>query len=191
MDKVIFLDRDGTINIEKQYLYKIEDFEFIDGVIEAIRLLNINGYKVIVITNQAGVARGYYSANDVENLHNYINEELKKNNAYIDDFYYCVHHPSEGIGKYKIDCKCRKPKTGLFMQAEQKYEVDKSESWMIGDNISDIIAGNNYGIKTILVGTGYGQDIHKKNQENPVYNYYSDNLLKSVMQCVLSKGERN
>ena len=107
--KTVFLDRDGTINVEKNYLYRPEEFEFIPKAPEAIAMLNQAGYQVIVISNQAGVARGYYTENDVETLHNYVNEQLKKWNAHIDAFYYCPHHPDAGIGKYKVKCHCRKP----------------------------------------------------------------------------------
>lgn len=162
-NKAVFLDRDGTISIEKNYLYKPEDFKFIDGSIGAIRLLNRNNYKVIVVTNQAGVARGYYTEREVDRLHHYINEELKKHNAVIDAFYYCPHHPN-GKGKYKIECNCRKPKTGLFEKAVSDFRVDVTKSYLIGDKASDIEAGKRVGMETILVETGYGK--REKNRAN-------------------------
>lgn len=175
VDKVVFLDRDGTINTEKNYLYKIEDFEFIEGAEEGIKLLNENGYRVVVVTNQAGVARGYYSESDVEKLHAYINDRLKECGAFIDGFFYCPHHPEHGIGKYKLACKCRKPETGMFKKAEELYNIDKSNSYMVGDNVSDINAGINYGIKTILVSTGYGKKVMSEHLAD--YDYYKNNLL--------------
>lgn len=176
MDRVVFLDRDGTINVEKKYLYKPEDFEFIEGTQEAIRLLNEAGYKVVVITNQAGVARGYYTEEDVDRLHRYINKRLAESGAHIDAFYYCPHHPENGIGKYQIACDCRKPKIGMFLQAEKLFDIDKGNSWMIGDKLIDIEAGKNYGVRTVLVRTGYGREMEIYAEADRVY----DNLKSAV-----------
>lgn len=159
MKKAVFLDRDGTINVEKNYLYRSEDFEFIAKAPEAIALLNKHDYLVIVVSNQAGVARGYYGEDDVCRLHRYINEELEQYDAHIDAFYYCPHHPEAGIGKYRIRCHCRKPETGMLEQACGDFPIDVAASWMIGDNCGDILAGNRFGLKTILVETGYGQKL--------------------------------
>ncbi|MBN1075620.1 HAD family hydrolase [Clostridium botulinum] len=147
MNKAVFLDRDGTINIEKNYLYKIEAFEFIEGVPEAIKMLNDAGYLVIVVTNQAGIARGYYTEEDMYRLHEHINDELKKYDAHIDEFYFCPHHPECGIGKYKLDCNCRKPKSGMLEEAIKKYNIDKNRSYIIGDKDWDVESGENIGIK--------------------------------------------
>ena len=151
----VFLDRDGTINIEKNYLHKIEDWEWIPGAIDAIRMLNEMGFLVVVVTNQAGVARGYYSEHDIKKLHDFISEELKKNYALIDAYYYCPHHPD-----YTKDdvCDCRKPKAGMLEKAIGDLDIDKNLSYIIGDKVTDIEAGNNIGIKAILVSTGYGKD---------------------------------
>lgn len=156
--KAVFLDRDGTINIEKNHLYRIEDLEFIEGVPEAIRLLNISGYKVIIITNQAGVAKGYYTEADVLKLHEYIASELAKSGARVDDFYYCPHHPTEGKDEYRRVCGCRKPATGMLEAAMEKYGISPEDSWVIGDRATDIQAGNKLGINTVLVETGYGKE---------------------------------
>lgn len=157
-NKAIFLDRDGTINVEKDYLYKIEDFEFIDGVVESLKIFSELGYKIIVLTNQSGIARGYYKEEDVERLHDYLKDYLKEKNIIIDEFYYCPHHKDKGIGKYKIDCNCRKPKTGMFDLVIKDYDIDKSLSYMVGDKISDVKAGLNAGVKSILVKTGHGKE---------------------------------
>ena len=162
MEKIIFLDRDGTLNKEKDYLFKIEDFEFIDGTLEALKIFSELGYKLIVVTNQSGIARGYYKENDVENLHKYLYDYLKTLGIKIDKFYYCPHHPEKGIGKYRIDCDCRKPKTGMFKKAFEEFEVDKENSFMVGDNISDIEAGLNSNLKAILVKTGHGYEHEEK-----------------------------
>lgn len=187
MEKVVFLDRDGTINIEKNYLYKKEDFEFVEGSDQAIKLLNDAGYKVFVVSNQAGVARGYYNEQDVETLHEYMNERLAEIGAHIDAFYYCPHHPEYGIGKYKIDCDCRKPKTGLLQKAEEIVTIDKTKSYMIGDNKGDILAGQNYGVKTILVKTGYGKKVIE--EKSVEASYIAANLLEAV-QFIIEKDTR-
>ena len=138
--KVIFLDRDGTLNVEVNYLHRKEDLVLLPGVPEALKAFKDQGYKLVVITNQAGVARGYYTEDDVRELHRYMNELLAEQGAEIDGFYYCPHHPEHGIGKYKIQCHCRKPETGMFEMAEQDFDVDKASSWMIGDKLIDIEA---------------------------------------------------
>ncbi len=150
-NKAVFLDRDGTINIDKGYVYRREDFEFINGAIEAIRKLNGSGFKVIVVTNQSGIGRGYYTEADVEKLHQYINSELSKNKAHIDAFYYCPHHPTEALGRYRIECRCRKPGTYLYERAIADFNIDAKKSFVVGNREVDIEAGRRIGSKTILL----------------------------------------
>ena len=149
----IILDRDGTLNEEVHYLHRTEDLRFLPTVIEALRLWNQAGFRVVVVTNQAGVARGYYSEEDVRKLH-----------EYIDRFYYCPHHPEYGVGCYKKQCRCRKPDTGMFEQAERDEAVDKNHSYMIGDKWIDIESGFRFGLTTALVGTGYGKEMFDEYQ---------------------------
>lgn len=162
MERVIFLDRDGTLNEEVKYLYRKEDLRILEGVPGAIRKLKARGFKIVVVTNQAGVARGYYKEEDVKKLHSYMNELLAASQGAIDHFFYCPHHPYHGIGAYKCRCHCRKPETGLLEMAEQYYNVDKERSWMVGDKWTDIQAGIRYGVRTALVGTGYGAEVHRE-----------------------------
>ncbi|WP_432820901.1 D-glycero-beta-D-manno-heptose 1,7-bisphosphate 7-phosphatase [Trichloromonas sp.] len=156
MYKAVFLDRDGTINVEKNYLYRSEDFTFIDGVPQAIRRLNDAGYLVVVVTNQSGVARGYFTREDVDLLHRHLQRELELDGATIDAFYLCPHHPLEGVGELKIDCECRKGKPGMLLQAAAELKIDLKQSYMIGDKLADIEAGGSAGCASILVLTGYG-----------------------------------
>ncbi len=149
-NKAIFFDRDGTLNVDKDYLYKFEDFEWINGAVEAIKFCNDNDYLVIVVTNQSGIARGYYTELDVQKLHVQMNEDLKKFNAHIDDFFYCPHHPNASVKKYRIDCECRKPKSKMINDACDKYLIDKNQSLMIGDKQRDVECGENAGIRGIL-----------------------------------------
>lgn len=153
--RAVFVDRDGTINVEKDYLYRIEDFEFIPGAPEAIRLLNEAGFLVVVVTNQSGVARGYYTEEDVEILHRHIAAELGKAGARVDAWQYCPHHPA-GRGSYSLPCRCRKPLPGMLMEAARRHNIDLAASVMIGDKLADMKAGIAAGCRTILVRSGYG-----------------------------------
>ena len=151
MNKALFLDRDGVINKEKNYLYKIEDFEFIDGVFETCKYFQDNGYLIIVITNQAGIARGKYTEDDYQTLTNWMIKEFEKNNIKISKVYYCPHHPD-----FSGDCECRKPNPGMILQAKKDFDIDLSQSILVGDKNSDIEAGINAGIKmNYLVETGH------------------------------------
>ncbi len=154
----VFLDRDGTINVEKDYLHRVEDFIFIPGAPEAIRRLNDAGYLVIVATNQSGVARGYFGLAEVEALHAHLVKELARWGARIDAFYACPHHPGEGVGGLKVDCDCRKGRPGMLLQAAEQHRIDLTRSYMIGDKTSDIAAGEAAGCRSILVLTGYGAE---------------------------------
>jgi len=153
--QAVFLDRDGTINIEKDYLYRVEDFEFTDGAIQGIRLLNDAGFLVIVVTNQSGVARGYYDEADVEHLHHHIDELLRSAGARVDAWYYCPHHTAGNL-PYNQDCLCRKPLPGMLLKAASDHAIDLTRSWMVGDKTADIQAGLAAGCKPVLVLTGYG-----------------------------------
>jgi D-glycero-D-manno-heptose 1,7-bisphosphate phosphatase len=155
MKRAVFLDRDGTINIEKEYLYQVADFEFIPGAAEAIQLLNQAGMLVVVVTNQSGVARGYYTEEDVDKLHRHIDRELEQYGAHIDRWLYCPHHPA-GRGSYALPCNCRKPLPGMLQAAARRNDIDLENSTMIGDKLADIEAGLAAGCRTILVRTGYG-----------------------------------
>lgn len=196
MEPVIFLDRDGTMNEEVNYLHRPEDLRILPGVPEAVRMWNERGYRVVVVTNQAGVARGYYTEADVEILHEYLNRQLDKKGAHVDHFFYCPHHPEYGIGEYKKECRCRKPQTGMFEMAEAYYQVDKSRSFMVGDKLIDVEAGKNYGIRGILVGTGYGaveRDRAKleetsKGEELP-YVFYAEDLMGAARYII--EGEQH
>ena len=161
MEKVIFLDRDGTINVEKDYIYKSEDLVFEEGTIEALKTFKNLGYILIVVSNQSGIARGYFTEKDLNIFNNNMNEILKKNGVEITEFYCCPHHP-DGIGEYKKVCECRKPNNKMIEDAIKKYNIDREKSYMIGDKTSDIGAGLKSNLKTVLVKTGYGlKDMEK------------------------------
>jgi len=158
--RAVFMDRDGTINEEVGYLSRLEELKLFSETNEAVRMINERGMKAIVITNQSGVARGFFDEEFVDAVHCRINEMLGEGNAFIDHFYYCPHHPMYGKAPYKISCDCRKPKPGLLLRAAEELNIDLAQSYMIGDMIKDLQAGHNAGIeKAILVKTGYGQNV--------------------------------
>ena len=156
--RAVFLDRDGTINVEKEYLHRIEDWEWIPGAVEAIRLVNQMGYLAIVITNQAGIARNYYDEAAVHTLHGKVDTLLSAEGAKIDAYYYCPHHPQHGVVR---ECQCRKPAPGMLLAAQREYDIDLAESWMIGDKQIDVEAARRAGVTPILVMTGYGAEAQK------------------------------
>lgn len=154
--RAVFLDRDGTINVEKDYLHRVEEFEFIPGAPAAIRRLKDAGFLVVVVTNQSGVARGYYDEQAVADLHGHVQQQLASSGTQVDAFYHCPHHPTEGVGRYRVDCDCRKGSPGMLLQAAQDLGIELSGSFMIGDKVADIEAGIAAGCRPILVRTGYG-----------------------------------
>lgn len=149
MYKAAFLDRDGTINIDFGYISTIDRWEFAEGAIDAIKSLNDNNYLVIVITNQSGIARGYFTQRDIDDLHVYINEQLKKYEAHIDAFYCCPHHKDGIVAEYTTECNCRKPSTGLYEQAIADFKIDVSRSLACGDKDSDTKAAKNVNVSKI------------------------------------------
>lgn len=162
--KAVFLDRDGTINKYVGFLQNIEQFELIEGTAEAIKKINNVGYLAIVITNQPVIARGEVTFEELEDIHKKMETLLGYEGAYLDAIYYCPHHPHKGYQgerpELKIDCNCRKPKPGMLIQAAMDFNIDLSQSWMIGDSDNDIKAGIAAGCRTVLVGEGeYGQDV--------------------------------
>lgn len=174
--KAIFLDRDGTINKYVGFLRNIDQFELIDGVSEAIKKINASGYLAIVVTNQPVIARGEVSFEELEEIHRKMETLLGEKGAYLDSIYYCPHHPHKGYEgerpELKIDCKCRKPKPGLLVIAAQDFNIDLSQSWMVGDGENDIKAGQNAGCWTALIGSeSYGQTATVVTQNDFVNQY--------------------
>lgn len=153
--KAIFLDRDGVINDDDDYVHKISDFKFISGVFEACQCFKKQGFKIIIITNQAGIGRGFYSENDFQHLNQWMVQKFQERGVKINGVYYCPHHPEHGKGEYFKQCGCRKPEPGMILQAAQEHQIELSDSILIGDKISDIKAGKLAGIsKNFFVKTG-------------------------------------
>lgn len=153
MNKAIFLDRDGTINVEKDYLYRIEDFEFLPGVVDAMRRFQAAGFRLIVITNQSGIARGYYTEEDYQRLTDWMKATLAGEGVHLDAVYHCPHHPDAKIPQYRVDCTCRKPKLGMYEQAVSDFQIDLSQSYVIGDKIRDCAICEKTPCRGFLIGS--------------------------------------
>tara|TARA_Y100000310_G_scaffold281278_1_gene301652 strand:- start:421 stop:975 length:555 start_codon:yes stop_codon:yes gene_type:complete len=178
MQKAVFLDRDGVINEEVNFLIELEKIALIEGSAEALRNLNNAGYSVIIITNQPAVGRGLATESQITAINNRIVELLGEQGAKIDATYMCFHHPKHGQGKYKVDCGCRKPKPGMILEAAKDHNIDLSQSFMVGDRTSDIKAGVLSGAKTISVRTGYG-GAGNDGFNDATHDYIADNLLEA------------
>ena len=178
--KAVFLDRDGTINRYVGFLRDIDDFQLLPGVAEAVKRINASGYLAIVVTNQPVIARGEVTVSQLQEIHNKMETLLGAEGAYLDAIYYCPHHPHKGyegeVPELKIDCDCRKPKPGMLLKAEEEFNIDLSQSWMIGDGENDIKAGKAAGCRTALIGAeDYEQDMT------------AQNLLTAVVQILKDK----
>lgn len=177
----VFLDRDGTICEDVGYLSSVEQIQLIPGAPEAIRLLNERGIKVVVITNQSGIARGFFSEDQLMKIHAELSRMLKDQGALLDGIYYCPHHPTEGSGPYLQDCGCRKPFDGLFKKAAEDLGIDLPASFMVGDHFSDVAAGLRVGGKGILVLTGHGGKTMEQKETWPASpSFIAPDLLEAV-----------
>lgn len=174
--KAIFLDRDGTLIVEKQYLSDLKKLRFIKGSKQAISILKENNFLCFIISNQSGINRRFFNESVLEKIHLEIEKRLSKEKTFLDGFYYCPHHPDE-------NCLCRKPNTGLIKKIEEKFNIDFKKSFVIGDKKSDIELGEKIGCKTILVLTGYG----KKNIKKTKPNYIASNLFEAVQWIIKKK----
>jgi len=182
----VFLDRDGTLNEEAGYLNHVDRLVLIDCAAEAVALLKEHGLKTIVVTNQAGVARGYYPEEHVARLHDKLRRLLKEQGAELDAIYYCPHHPDVGNPPYRQNCECRKPKLGMIRRAEKEFSVDPRRSYMVGDKISDVNFGKKAGCKSILLLTGYGKgDLeYHRDQLDGEPDYIADDILDAATWIV-------
>ena len=166
--KTIFLDRDGVINQEVNYLYKIDDFEFTDGIFDACLYFQSLEYKIIIITNQSGISRGYYTENDYQKVTQWMLNQFKYKSINILDIFHCPHGPDS-------TCDCRKPKPGMFLKAKAKHNTDMEKSWLIGDKEIDVIAANEAGIEnTIVVRSG-----HRIDESNSNARFILDSIQQS------------
>jgi D-glycero-D-manno-heptose 1,7-bisphosphate phosphatase len=184
--RAVFMDRDGTISEEVGYINHPSRFRLFPFSAAAIKTLNENGWLAIVITNQAGVARGYFSEQMIEIVHADMTKQVADADARIDAIYYCAHHPSVGEPPYRFDCDCRKPKPGLIKRAAEDLSVDLAGSWMIGDRYSDVELARNAGVKSMLVMSGYGRGEweHQRSSWTVQPDLVAENLLEAVRVIV-------
>ena len=175
----IFLDRDGTINEEMGYINHPDRFVIFPFVAEGIRIFNELDLRVIIVTNQSGIARGYFSEELLIEIHNHLNTHLKISGALLDAIYYCPHHPTEGNEIYRKDCGCRKPKPGMVEQAVKDFDIDLSRSYMVGDRYKDIKFARNLNLKSAFVLTGYGKGEYEYQRRSWKFmpDIIGDNLL--------------
>ena len=174
--KAVFLDRDGTIAKDVHFCCRIKDFELLPAAPQAIRLLNRHGFKVVVVTNQSGISRGYLSEDTLQQIHHHMRHELARRGALIDDIYYCTHHPDDG-------CDCRKPRPGLLLKATRDHYIDLRHSFMIGDHDRDIEAGKAVGCRTALINT-----TNNGNKRSVLPDCTAENLLQAVQWIIRNNG---
>jgi len=183
-NKACFLDRDGVLIEEVNYLSSPDQVNVLPETIKALQLLKNNNYKIIVITNQAGVARGFFTEDSISKVHSEIDRQLKKYKLQVDHYYYCPHHPDGSVKKYAINCNCRKPMPGMILQAVKDYNLNLNNSFLVGDKMSDLLAAENSGCQGILVETGYGKE-HKKEAVTRGFSVFSN--IEQVVRFLLDK----
>jgi D-glycero-D-manno-heptose 1,7-bisphosphate phosphatase len=189
MKKAVFLDRDGTINREADYLRRVEDLRLLPGAAGAIRLLKEMGFLVVVISNQSGIARGLLTPAGLEAVQGELCRRLERRGASIDAFYHCPHLPGAPVREYAVECRCRKPQTGLFEKAAADLGIDFSRSWAIGDRMRDISGPVKLGCRGILVLTGYGKEELKNRGEwarEP--DFVEKNLIAAAERIAKTSG---
>ena len=179
--RAVFLDRDGTLNVDKDCLRSAGELEILPGVAEAIHELNYNGWRTVVVTNQPVIAKGFCSEAELQNIHNKLETLLGREHAFLDRIYFCPHHPEKGFPgerpELKIDCDCRKPKTGMIQKAVAELNIDLKQSWLVGDTTTDLQTAKNAGLKSILVRTGAGG---RDGKFATLPDFTADNLLDAV-----------
>ncbi len=189
MNRAVFLDRDGVITADPpHYAYEKSKLKFIPKADRAIRLLNKNGFMVVVVSNQSGIARGYYSEESAVLFNQVMKERLEEKGARIDAMYYCPHHPEAQVAKYRVNCECRKPKPGMLKKSESDWDIDLRNSFIIGDKETDLETGKAVGCKTILVKTGYGlEELRNKRID---CDYVADDLYEAARYIVSLTHQR-
>ena len=187
----VFIDRDGTISEEVGYINHPSRFHVFSYSAPAIKLLNENGWLAVVVTNQAGVARGYFSEEMIKSVHEQLQQDLENNGARLDAIYYCAHHPSVGEPPYRLDCDCRKPKPGLIRQAVAELGIDLEKSWMVGDRYSDVELARNAGVHSAFVMSGYGPGEweHQRGSWKYQPDLIAENLLEAVAAIISEPAE--
>lgn len=184
MVRAAFLDRDGTINIDHAYVSRIEDFDFIDGALEAARILHEAGYRLVIVTNQSGIGRGYYREDDFFRLMDWMKARFEEAGAPIAGVYYCPHHPKDALPEWRCACGCRKPEPGMLIKAAEDLGIDLASSLIIGDSKSDTAAGLKAGLPVRII---VGKDGTADPKEDPSATHACKNLLEAAR--LVASGE--
>jgi D-glycero-D-manno-heptose 1,7-bisphosphate phosphatase len=184
--RAVFIDRDGTISEEVGYVNHVSRYRVFPFAAEAVRALRAAGRLAVLVTNQAGVARGYFAEEMIGAVHGVLAAELEKGDARLDAVYYCPHHPSVGEPPYRLDCDCRKPRPGLIRRAAADLDVDLARSWMVGDRYSDVVLARNAGVRSAFVLTGYGRGELEYQSHSWEHrpDLVAENLLEAVLKIV-------
>jgi D-glycero-D-manno-heptose 1,7-bisphosphate phosphatase len=186
--RAVFLDRDGTINVEVGYLSRPEDFALIEGSAPAIKRLNDAGFLVVVVSNQSGVARGYFGEDDVKRVNEEMARQLQRFGARLDAVYYCPHYPEGAVQEYRRECDCRKPGPGMIRQAQEDLGIDVANSYVVGDHLGDIVLAKNVGARSIMVVTGHGADELEKLRSHGVEPDLVVEDLAEAADRILTEG---
>lgn len=186
MRRAVFMDRDGTISEEVGYVNHPARYRVFSYSAEAVRLLNQAGWLAILVTNQAGVARGYFTEDLIGKVHDRLKLELEGEGARLDAIYYCAHHPTVGEAPYRMDCDCRKPRPGLIRRAAEEFQINLAQSWMIGDRYGDIELAHNAGVRSCFVLSGYGRGEWEYQRPNWRHTpeLVAEDLLEAVKKIV-------
>jgi len=186
MKKAIFLDRDGTLNVDVGYLHQLKDLELYPWTVDALRLLKRAGYALVIVTNQSGLAQGLIDPGFVEICHDEMRRRLQAGGADLDALYYCPHHPRGSVAALSVDCRCRKPLPGMIEDAVRDHGIDPAASWVIGDKWLDVNLGHAAGARSILVRTGWGAEHEQKRPAGQRVEAVCDNLMHAVSVILAS-----
>lgn len=188
MKRAIFLDRDGTLNVDVGYLHRLEQLELFPWTGDALRLLKRAGYVLVIVTNQAGIARGSIDPGFVEIAHAEMRRRLQAAGTDLDALYYCPHHPGGSVPSLSVDCRCRKPSPGMIEDAVADLGIDPKQSWVIGDKWLDVQLGQAVGARSILVRTGWGAQQEQERPAGQQVDAVCDNLIHAVSVILASGG---
>lgn len=189
MKKAIFLDRDGTLNVDVGYLHQLKDLELFPYAVDALRLLKRAGYELVIVTNQSGMARGMIAPGFVEKCHEEMRRRLQAGGVDLDALYYCPHHPDGSVAGLNVECRCRKPAPGMIEDAVRDRGIDPKASWVIGDKWLDVNLGRNAGARSILVRTGWGAEQEEQRPAGQKVDAVCDNLMHAVSVILASPGQ--